>query len=250
LIIIDNKQEVKKLAGLQVNELKNIVYLPQKENLGYAKANNLGAKYADAEWLLLLNDDVEFEVKSLKSKVKNYNLKLKIFENPIEELLEFAKKNDLDAASPILINPDGRVENYGYKVLDYGKVKLFKELTSSRVNELDGLTAACLLIKKQVYEKVGGFDESFFAYLEDVDLFLRLKKQGFRFALASDIAVFHHHRKTLAKMGYFKEKQDVINWWRLYFKHPDIIRLSPAFLMERLRNIAGLIKEIIKSSNI
>ncbi|MGB9883587.1 MAG: glycosyltransferase family 2 protein, partial [Microgenomates group bacterium] len=200
LIIIDNKPEVKKLTSSQVNELKNITYLPQKENLGYAKANNLGVKYAKAEWLLLLNDDIEFKYQISNIKYQNDKSKLKNKnKNQIEELINLAKKNNLDAVAPILINPDGGVENYGYKILDYGKVQLFKELKSLQVNELDGLTAACLLVKTEIFRKLGGFDEKFFAYLEDVDFFLRFKKAGYKFALASDIAVFHHHRKTSSK---------------------------------------------------
>lgn len=278
LIIIDNKPEIKKLdKNITWNvergtyNFKNIVYLPQERNLGYARANNLGAKYAKAEWLLLLNDDIKFKIQNSNLKSQNDNLKLKIVKNPINELLKIAKENNLDAVAPILINPDGSVENYGYRVMEIGKIELVtknfipldtvfsrrlhplkggppshrlrKQVSSlASYNNLDGLTAACLLIKRSVFEKLGGFDESFFAYLEDVDLFLRLKKAGYKFALVSDIVVFHHHRKTSLKMGCFKQRQDVVNWWRLFFKHPDIIRFSPAFLVERARNVWGLIK--------
>ncbi|MGB9707622.1 MAG: glycosyltransferase family 2 protein [Microgenomates group bacterium] len=259
LIIVHNKSQNSNLkAQNQILKLKtnNLIYLPQRENLGYAKANNLGVKYAKAEWLLLLNDDIEFKYQISNIKYQNDKSKLKNKnKNQIEELINLAKKNNFDAVAPILINPDGGVENYGYRVLPIGKMELIKSDTNLRMNandaynanlQIDGLTVACLLIKKEVYEKLGGFDESFFAYLEDVDFFLRFKKEGFKFAITPDIAVFHHHRKTSSKMGWFKEKQDLVNWWRLYFKHPDIIRFSPSFLIERARNVMGLVKKIIK----
>jgi len=233
IIIVDNNPAIKKF---KVKDYPNIVYLPQEKNLGYAKANNLATKYAKADWLLLLNDDIEMEVKN--SKLKKYKTK-----DPLMRLLNYAKDKNLDAVVPLLVDKDGRIENYGYQVLPYGKVQLFKRLTDLRVDKLDGLTAACLLIKKKVFEKLGGFDEGFFAYLEDVEFFLRLKKNGYRFFLALDIFVFHHHQKTSSKMGWFKEKQDFVNWFRIYFKHPDILDFSPAFLMERLRNFWGMVKK-------
>lgn len=233
-----------------------------KKNLGFAGGVNKGAKEAKTEWLLILNDDIEFKVKNEKLRVKNYNLKLKIEnEETIQRLIKFAEENKLDAVSPILRNPDRRVENYGYKVLPLGRISLVEEkLTGSRVNELDGLTAACLLIKTEVFKKLGGFDEKFFAYLEDVDFFLRLAKlktkptrfsrrfappQPARFAICPDIEVLHNHMTTTRTMGNFKARQDMINWWRLYFKHPGKFKFDLNFIVERLRNVSGYLKATV-----
>ena len=85
----------------------------KKKNLGFAGGVNKGAKNIKTKWLLILNDDIEF-----------YD------EVSINLLIEFAEKNKMDAVSPILINPNGEVENYGYKVLPYGKVGLVKSVKS------------------------------------------------------------------------------------------------------------------------
>ncbi|GIW65398.1 MAG: hypothetical protein KatS3mg093_377 [Candidatus Parcubacteria bacterium] len=246
LIIVDNNPNIVKFRK-QINwdlefkdqkRFKNVVYLPQRKNLGFAGAVNLGAKYAEANWLLFLNDDVRFDSNQLKS---NFD------KDPIEALIYNAQVNKLDVASPILINPDGNVENFGYQVLPFGKVKLFKSLDEYNENVIDGLTAACLLIRKKVFEKLGGFDEKFFAYLEDVDLFLTIKEAGFRFGLFPQIAVFHYHQKTSSTMGFFKEKQDLINWWRLALKHRRFFKFNFKFFIERLRNLSGLFKAILKT---
>jgi GT2 family glycosyltransferase len=92
-----------------------------------------------------------------------------------------------------------------------------------------------------VFEKLGKFDEKFFAYLEDVDFFLRFKKAGFKFGIA-DVEVLHKHMTTTRTMGNFKAHQDMINWWRLYFKHPEKFRLDLSFIVERLRNVSGYLK--------
>ena len=239
ILIVDNKPNEEKRK-----KLKNFLYLPQQKNLGFAKAVNLAAKKAKEEWLLILNDDIEI---SQNSNVKTQNF--------IKSILTFAKKNHFDAVSPVLKKPTGEVENYGYKVLPIGRVQLItsKPVTSNQQlvtsNEIDGLTAACLFIKKQVFEKIGGFDESFFAYLEDVDLFLRLKNKGYKFAINPNVFVIHNHMTTSSKMGFFKEKQDFVNWIRVIIKNWELKKIIlhlPGIIIERGRNLSGLIKKIIK----
>ncbi len=198
---------------------KVVVVDNSKKNLGFAGGVNKGAKNVKTKWLLILNDDIEF-----------------LNEATINQLIETAEKKKIDALSPILRNPDGKVENYGYKVLNYGKVELVNNILAA-----DGLTAACLLIKTKVFKTLKGFDESFFAYLEDVDFFLRFKKAGYKMGLA-DIEVRHNHMTTTATMGNFKAKQDMVNWWRLYFKHKEKFKFDWKFIVERLRNVSGFIK--------
>jgi len=174
-----------------------------------------------------LNDDVEF------------------YDNTsIKRLIEVAEKRKLDAVSPVLENPKGKVENYGYKLLPIGKIKLVKEFSifNLQFSNIDGLTAACLLIRTSVFKKLKGFDEKFFAYLEDVDFFIRFKKDGYKMGIDADIEVLHNHMTTTKTMGNFKARQDIINWWRLYFKHPEKFRFDWKFIIERLRNISGYIK--------
>lgn len=268
VVVVDNQPNeekkkivelVKSVKSVESVESGKIIYLPQEKNLGFAIAVNRGAKDVKTKWMLVLNDDIEFQSTKIqiprnkqdpnnKSQIKN--------EETIQRLINFAEKNNLDAVSPILKNPDGKVENYGYKVLPYGKVELVRELTGSRVNptsprlrgasELDGLTAACLLVKTKVFRELKGFDEKFFAYLEDVDFFLRFKKVGYKLGLATNVEVLHNHMTTTKTMGNFKAKQDMVNWWRLYFKHRGKFKLDFKFIIERLRNVSGFIKASLR----
>ena len=259
VVVVDNKpnEEKKRIVmsyGLGVRWIK---YLSQKRNLGFAIAVNRGAKNIKTKWMLILNDDIEFESQKSKVKSQNYNLKVKSYQsNILKELVKEAERKKLDAVSPVLRNPNGKVENYGYKVLPYGKVELVRELTGSRVNptsprlrgasELDGLTAACLLVKTKVFRELKGFDEKFFAYLEDVDFFLRFKKVGYKLGLATNVEVLHNHMTTTKTMGNFKARQDMVNWWRLYFKHRGKFKLDFKFIIERLRNVSGFIKASLR----
>jgi GT2 family glycosyltransferase len=221
IVVVDNNpdEEKRELAAAE-----NCTYLPQKENLGFAAGVNLGAKQVTTDWMIIANDDVEG-----------------VDENLILNLLESAEKENWDAVSPILKNSQGKIENIGYKVLPIGRVELNFDPQKNSSKQLDGLTAAFLLIKKKVFDSVGGFDESFFAYLEDVDLFLTLKERGYSFGVDTSVAVLHNHLTTSSKTRGFKQKQDIKNWWKLYSKH-FTITLSASFLIERGRNIAGWVK--------
>jgi len=223
----------------------------KKKNLGFAGGVNKGAKDVKTKWLLILNDDITFEEKITNHKLQISNeskIKNNKYQNTIEELVRFAEENSLDAVTPILRNPDGKVENYGYKLLPIGKIDLINKLKDSQIKELDGITAACLLVKTSVFKKLGGFDESFFAYLEDVDFFIRFKKAGYKMGIAQT-EVIHNHMTTTKTMGNFKARQDMINWWRLYFKHPYKFSFNLAFIIERLRNFSGFIKATLRASN-
>lgn len=222
LIVIDNKPTYDKKYLLRMVRSKiKPLYLPQNKNLGFAAAVNLGATYAKTKWLLILNDDIVFK----DDKV-------------LSSLIDEAKKRKLDSLSPVLRNPDGKVENYGYRVLPPGKVELVKDLEDKKI---DGLTAACLLIKTDVFKHLKGFDESFFAYLEDVDFFLRFKKKGYRMGI-SKLEVKHNHMTTSKTMGNFKARQDLINWWRISLKNKEYFDFNATFFIERLRNLSGFIK--------
>jgi GT2 family glycosyltransferase len=243
-IIIDNQPNAKK-QNLKNNPI--LTYLPQSKNLGFAAAVNLGAKVAKTDWLLILNDDIELKPKQTFSQL-------------ILQLIDYAQQNKLVAVSPVLVNKQARVENYGYRVLPYGKVELnldpkislFGNGTQSLSRNgkfangsIDGLTAACLLIKRDVFLKANGFDEKFFAYLEDIDLFLTLKEQNYAFAVCPKLSIIHNHLTTSSKLRPgFKQKQDLRNWILLSMKHPNLFKLNLLYLIERLRNFSGLIKAL------
>jgi GT2 family glycosyltransferase len=222
---LNNIQGLKYLKKyFQKKSFKVVIVDNSKKNFGFAGGVNKGVKNAKTKWLLILNDDVQFTD-----------------DDAIFQLINGAEKRKLDALSPTLINQSGVRENIAYKILPHGAISN----SDIQKGDYDGLTAACLLIKNSSFKKLKGFDEDFFAYLEDVDLFLRFKKIGYKMGI-SKIQVFHNHMTTSKTMGNFKAKQDMINWWRLYFKHPDKFKFNLRFLEERLRNLSGFLKATLK----
>ena len=155
-----------------------------------------------------------------------------------EKLDKIVRKNK----SLVCVGLDSDVEKIPR--LTFDSLRSLRVARNDRGGKIDGLTAACLLVKTSVFKKLKGFDEKFFAYLEDVDFFLRLASlaQDKSFGIAYNIEVLHNHMATTKTMGNFKARKDMVNWWRLYFKHKDKFRFNFAFIVERLRNISGYIK--------
>lgn len=224
------------------------------KNRGYTGACNAGVRIAQGELLLFLNDDCE------------------LTEEALEAMVVYLKENaDVVATQPIVMkrtangewrkdsNEAGggeQIENIGFWIdTKVGKAYPVTETLNSKLETrreknrgIYGLSGTCLLIRKDIFEKVGLWDETFHSYLEDVDMAIRLVKAGYKVAPCIDAEVTHEHMATSSRMGLYKQVRDVVNWWRIIRKHPDILPMSIPLLFERSRNMSGLIKQMLRVS--
>jgi GT2 family glycosyltransferase len=233
-IVINNNQNNKlerMVSGIKTSD--KLFILNQPYNTGFAKACNDGAKKAkelfDPKCLVFLNDDVLFN------------------EDWVKKCVEEMERKKWVAVTPVLIKKDNSVENCGYRILPFGKAELITDLQSNE--KPDGLSATALIFKTDVFFKLKGFDERFFAYLEDVDLFLRLKKNGYKFGVCRKASVKHLGQETSSKMSAKKAYLDFKNWILLISKNwsrEEIKKNFPQIIIERLRNAWGIIKSVIK----
>lgn len=205
------------------------------KNKGFTGACNEGARIAKGNLLLFLNDDCNLS------------------QDTLHKMIQYLDKNPrIVATQPIVYKPvtvnsiNKQVENIGFWVDTRIGKAIPVTVNSNSKQKIYGLSGTCMLIKKNVFEEVGGFDESFHSYLEDVDLTIRLHKAGHRVEPCLEAEVTHTHMATSSRMGLYKEIHDVKNWWRLVVKHPDVFvhwsNLLP-LLIERLRNVSGLVKK-------
>ena len=151
------------------------------ENRGFAAANNLGARLARGKWLACLNADAfpepDWAEQLLGAATKNpggifYSSKLLNANAP--QLLD-------DAGDTYHISGLARKRYHGYPADRYGLTQ----------EEVFSACAAASLYERDAFLQVGGFDEDFFSYYEDVDLSFRLRLQGFRCQYVPE-AVVHH----------------------------------------------------------
>ncbi len=175
-------------------EFPSVVFIQSNENIGFAKANNLGARHAQGRYLLLLNPDTEFT------------------EDTITALHECAiSTEDAGAIGCRLLNGDRSLQTSCVQafptvlnqVLDseflrrkfprsalWGVSAFYAE--SSTPCSVEAISGACIYVKRSRYEEVGGFTEQYFMYGEDIDLCFKLTNAGFKSYYIHDTSLIHY----------------------------------------------------------
>jgi GT2 family glycosyltransferase len=248
IILVDNGSTEKSISNYKFQNPNKCIRLDK--NYGFTKAVNIGVEKAKGTYILILNNDCFVE------------------KDAIATLYTFLEKNNNYVATQPIVQTSNiqyptskpSIENIGYVVdLKKGKAevvlseKMLKPVqhdTSSmwEVGRVCGLSATCLLIRKDIFMKVGMFDESFHSYLEDVDMFIRLASKGYRYAPCLGAHVTHQHMATSSTMGTYKQRHDLINWIRIILKNYPrsfIFRHFLSLFIERLRNMSGLMKALL-----
>jgi len=154
-------------------------------NLGFAKGNNLGASYGDSPYVLFLNNDTVAEAGWLDRMVAEMDA------NP-----------DIGIAGAKLLYPNRMIQHAGLEIINGVPDHVYRNAPEedSQANvarDLDMITGACLMIRRELFETLGGFDTGYVNGVEDVDLCLRVRDRGFRVRYVPE-AVLEHHEGTSA----------------------------------------------------
>jgi GT2 family glycosyltransferase len=193
LIFVDNGSKdgtLKYLKNLQLTN-NNLQIITNDTNLGFAKANNQGIKVSSGEYILLLNNDVILTPKWL------------------EKMLRCIESDEsIGVVGPLTNHAVGQqVVNYPFskKDVDINKFAVLMEMKYGGVYEqTHRIIGFCMLIKREVIEKVGLLDERFGpGGFEDYDYCLRVNQHGYKIMIAKDVFVYH-----LGGRGYSKNDLD------------------------------------------
>lgn len=193
IIIVENNSETAEIRSYY----KEIVQHPQvsvveyKGAFNYSKINNFGAGYARGEYLLLLNNDTKV-----------------ITPTWMEEMLMYGQREDVGCVGAKLYYEDRTIQHAGiviglgahgtaghthYRVPEanvgyMGKLCYAQDVTA--------VTGACMLVRKEIYDKLGGLDEAFAVALNDVDFCLRVRKLGLLNIFTPFAELYHFESKS------------------------------------------------------
>ena len=182
VIIVDNESNFEKINKIK-SDFNKVEVIESKENLGFASANNIGIKYAiknKIEYLMLLNNDTEVNKKFLAPLLNS-----------------FKNDNLLGAVQPLIMNYNNRAKVWnagGYLNIFFGFP--YTNKLKNKNLQIDWITGCCIVLKTKVIKKAGLIDEDFFAYYEDVDWSLRIKKLGYKLGVVESSVIFHHGTKS------------------------------------------------------
>ena len=188
IIIVENNSETSEIKDyyktLEGNEkIKIVTY---EGGFNYSAINNFGVRFADGEYILLLNNDTQV-----------------ITPNWLEELLMYAQRKDVGAVGAKLYYGDHTIQHAGV-ILGLGAHRTaghchYKQERQNLgymgrlcyAQNFSAVTGACLMVKKALYEEVGGLDESFAISLNDVDFCLKLREKGLLNVFTPFCELFH-----------------------------------------------------------
>lgn len=215
-----------------------------KSNTGFAGAVNIGIKKAKHKWVVLLNNDLTmapnwFQLVSIAIK-ENNDSKIATFFGTV--LTKDGTKFESQGLDFFYSGKCQNVSN-GQKFIP----SLSKEGVGGRL--IWGANASLVIYNKKIITKIGLFDQDFFAYEEDVDLALRLHNLGFKTLYIPKALSYHLGGGTSNKMGVFRYKMDAKNWFYIIIKNfskKEILENLTSIIEQRLRNLSGLNKQIIK----
>ena len=205
IFVIDNASKDGTLKLIKAN-YPEVATIESRKNIGFGKAHNLVLGKIFSDFHLIINPDIV-----IKSDV-------------IKNIVSYLIKNpDVVIATPKILNPDGSLQslpkrNPKLMYMLSGKLEKFskyfskvrreytmfeKENCSKVPFNIDFCTGCFMMIRTKIFEKLNGFDNRFFMYLEDADLSRRAKKYGKIMYLPKESAVHLWHRDSSKKIKFF-----------------------------------------------
>lgn len=203
-----------------------IKLIENKENLGFCKGNNSAFKKSKGRYILFLNNDTEVTPEFLSILVKRME-KDKTIGITQPKIRQLIRKEKLDAACSFL-TPNGFLYHWGY-AQDEDDKKYNKSL------EMYSAKGACFLVRRDVIEKVGLFDEDFTAYFEETDFCHRVWLAGYKVVYEPKAEIFHlggaDNKQNPRASVQFNSFKNRINCYLKNFELIQIVKILPYHLL-------------------
>lgn len=193
IVVVENASGDDSAARIR-QAAPHAILIESKKNLGFAGGCNLGVAASSGEFVAFLNNDAKPDSAWVRAAVER-----------------FAESSSVGAVASRVLDWDGVLVDYiGSALTWFGQG--YKPLTAEpvpsepdRVHDVLFGTGAAMFVRRDVYAALGGFDERYFMFFEDVDLGWRLNLLGWRFVYEPASLAYHKHHASMSSFGSFKE---------------------------------------------
>jgi len=217
VFVVDNASSDKSVEMVKTG-FPQVKLIANKENTGFAKANNQAIKQAQGEFVLLLNPDTE------------------ILNDSLEKTVSFMRSHaEVGIAGCRILNSDHSVQPSVRKFPDlWSQIiillklhRLFPKLIShylisdfdySKTQEVEQVMGAFFMIRKEIFKKIGLLDENFYIWFEEVDFCKRVKDHGEKNYYLSDAEIIHHQGQSFKQILSLQKQKAFNRSLKLYFK--------------------------------
>ena len=190
ILVLDNNSDDNIFNDFK-KKYNSVEWFKNDENLGFAKACNIGSKKVNSKWILFLNPDTLIP----ENCFENLANKVKDSENEIISIKQLNEKGIDTHAYGIFLNlySLNGIFRFIYRLV-YG---LSKKANSAKLYfSPDWVSGSFMLIKRKDFIRIGGWDENFWMYYEDMDICKRAKKHGIATKFYNDLYCYHFHGKS------------------------------------------------------
>lgn len=232
IIVVDNASSDGSAEAIE-NDYPDVLVVRNAENLGFARANNIGIKKSRGRYICLVNSDVQ------------------VLDGTIKYLLEYMEKNtSVGVVGPTILWPDMTLQDscrrfptlwtkfcetfalhriFPHSALLSGEQMAY--FAHDRITMVESLAGCFLMIRRDALEEVGLFDEQYFIYSEETDLCKRFREAGWQILFLPDVSAIHNQAASSAKdpVKYaLLQQQSLLKYWR---KHHSRLSLVCLYLL-------------------
>jgi len=221
IFVVDNASSDGSVETVE-KEFPQVRLIKNRENVGFAKANNQAIRESKGRYLMLLNPDTIVVGDALDTMV-----------------LFMDKHRDTGAVGPRILNPDKTVQltcgRYSPTLLTelWDFTKLSSVFPESRIfgkslmgfwphndtREVELLSGACMMVRKETIEQTGLMDEHFFLFAEETDWCYRIRKNGWKIYLNADAEIVHLSQQSVKRSSINTALESCKSMYRFFMKH-------------------------------
>ncbi len=236
VFVVDNSSSDNTVEELEKLDYKNLKVIKNKENAGFSKANNIGINQSQGNLILLLNPDTE------------------LIDDTLIKIIEFINSDfKIGIVGPKLLNTDKTLQrscrrfpklidqffiqlkfyNFLPKKIISVRTYFMLDFDHNEIKEVDQIMGAAMLIKKEVLDEVGLFDEKFWSTFEEVDLCKRIKDKEWKIYFNPECEIVHHKEQSFKQMASLRKQ---INFnhslYRYFKKHKPFYQLFILWMLQ------------------
>ncbi len=215
IIVVDNASHDEESMGFleKAHAEKRLLLIRSPHNVGFGQGNHKGIQYAKGKYVFFHNPDVTVETDSLQKMV---------------DYLEH--HHDIGILGPKLAYSSGKIQESCRRNMTWGdlifkrtflgrlpflrnrvKKYLMEDFDHNKIQDVDLITGAAIMMPRAVYDQVGGFDRRYFLFMEDFDLCRMVRKAGYRVVYYPDASMLHYH-KRLSEGSFLKLLTKRVFW--------------------------------------
>jgi len=193
IFVVDNASSDSSAEAVR-SSFPRVHLIENQDNVGFARANNRAAELAQGKYLLLLNPDTVLQPSAIKTM-----------------LAYLDNHSDVGAVGPRVVNPDGSVQisiypqptilREAWRLFHLDRIFAYGSYSTSILNSesprvIDILKGVCIMLRREIVQNLGLFDEQFFVFSEDFDLCVRIRKAGWQIHWLPKAVITHHESQS------------------------------------------------------